>query len=71
MSKIAELRPDEVRTYADQLEDDAYKMLPGPRRQRLLVFAYTLRKRANLAEWLGLDHVKAEIAEKGSQPRAW
>lgn len=71
MSKILGLRPDQVRSYADQLEDDAYKIPPGPRRQKLLSFAYTLRKQANLAQWLGSEYVKAEIAEKSLRPTAW
>lgn len=71
MSKIAELRPAEDRTYADQLEDDAYSLAPGPRRQKLLAFSYALRKQANLAQWLGSEYVKAEIAEKSLRPTAW
>lgn len=71
MSQKVVLRPDQVRSYADQLEDDAYKYPPGPRRQKLLACAYTLRKQANLAQWLGSEYVKTEIAEKSLRPTAW
>lgn len=71
MSKIVELRPDQVRTYADGLEDDAYRLPPGRSRQQLLAVAFTLRKQANLAEWLGASFVRAEVAEKSPTANAW
>ena len=71
MSQIVGLRPDQVRSYADQIEDDAYRAASGPRRYQLLAFAYSLRKEANLAQWLGIERVRAEIAERSPRPLAW
>lgn len=58
---LVEISPDELAQLADQVEDEAYALLPGPARTDMLLQAFNMRGFANRAKWDDELTIKAQV----------
>ncbi len=58
---LVDLTPETMEEIADQMEDNAYELPPGPKRTDMLLQVQSLRSAANRVKWDDDFVVKAEV----------
>lgn len=69
MPRIVTLSPEQVHEIADNTENEAAMLPPCERRDQMLEMVWRMRRQANLAQWTGIEAMRAEVQD-GSRPLA-
>jgi hypothetical protein len=71
MPKIIKLSPEQLHEIADNTEDKASALPPCARRDQMMERVWRMRREANLAQWMGIEALPAEVEEAHPITKLW